>query len=1022
MFLSDISVKRPIMMSMFLIVFVLFGGLAYFGLSLDLMPRVDIPFVTITTIYPGAGPQEIETQISKKLEDAVSTISQIKETKSFSMESVSLVMIEFQLGKDVDIATQETKDKVDAILNDLPDDAEKPIIEKFEVGADPVVDVVLDGNLSRTELFELADKRIKDQFAQVNGVAKVDIVGGQEREIVVELDNKIVAQNILSVPQIAQIVAAENMDMPGGHFTRQSQEYSARLKGKFESVEEMKNLEISTPFGIKKLGKLAKIYDSGEEIRERSTYYDNVAKEGKDNIVLLSIIKSTDGNTVQLAKDIKEIIPEIAETLPAGCNLKIVNDNSVFIESSVEDTLSNIGLGIILTALVLLFFLHDWRSTIIAAMSMPFSIISTFMLMQWAGFNLNIMTLMGLSTSVGVLVANSVVVLENIFRHKGLGLGRKEAATKGTAEIVVAVLASTLTNIVVFLPIASMSSIVGQFFEEFALTVTFATIFSLIVSFTLTPMMASLIIPEHSNKKRPLSSKLEKLFESWERLYKRMLEVVIKNKLTSFGTVVLAILMFIGSFFFASQVGFEFTPKMDEGDISVEVELPQGYSLDQTALLIKEVEEVIVSHDEVKQVLTTLGKVSDTDKGTNLAKVQVKLVDATERNITTDKAASLLIEELSNIPNAIIRVAAQSSAGSGMAPIAFYLQGSDNEKLESFKTNLIEKFKTIPGLINLNTSSRSGKPEITLKPDRDKLSEAGLTVSDLAFTLRAAMEGLEATRFADQGEEYDIRVTMNDESVDSPEKIANLTVVSRKGAYRMAQLADIDFTEGYSKVVHVDKIKSIQFTANVADGFVLGNITNQITSIIDEYDLPAGYKIKWAGDARMMNEAMADMARAFLIAIILTYMLLAAILESLTQPFLILGTVPLALIGVFVSLFMTGTNLSISAMMAIIMLIGIVVNNAILIIDYANLLVKEGKGIKEALLEAAPTKLKPILMSTIAIMLGMLPMAMGIGSAGKEFREPMGIVSIGGLLVSMILTLFVIPALYQLTQRKKSRA
>lgn len=1010
------------MISMGLIVFLIFGILAYFGLSLDLFPDVEIGYVTVQTVYPGAGPREIESQVTKKIEDAVATISKIDWIRSYSMDSVSIVILRFEIGKDADVATQEVKDKVDAILNELPDDAETPIAEKFDIRAMPVLDILLSGKMELRELYELADKRLEDRFSQIEGVARVDLVGGQEREIRVELDNRVVFENAISLARLSQILQVQNMDMPGGQFQQRSQEYAVRLKGELNSIEVIKELEVPTAFGMKKLGRIADIRDTGAEIRERTTYFDNSRKLKQANVVLMSIIKSVDGNTVDMAREMRERLPGIEADLPAGCKLSMTNDESVFIEASVEDTLGNIFLGILLTGLVLLFFLHDLRSTIIAALAMPFSIISTFLLLRVSGFSLNIMTLMGFSTAVGILVTNSVVVLENIFRHRELGLDRRGAAGKGTAEIAVAVIASTMTNIVVFLPIASMTSLVGQFFKEFALTVTFATLFSLLVSFTLTPMLASLIIPETEAKKHPIGQRLEKLFRLVERGYRKILAVILANRLRSFLVIGASFLLFILSFFSAARVGFEFMPALDQGDIRMDVELPQGYNLEETAKLVGKIEEKIEAHPEVKHILTQLGSISETDIGTNLANIMVKLVDAEKREITSIEAANLFIKELSDIPNARIRVAAVSPGGGGDAPIQFFLMGQDVDQLEVYKNEIIAKIKTIDGLVNLTTSSRAGKPEITLVPDRKKLADVGLTVFDLAMTLRSAVEGIEATKYKEAGEEYDIRVVMKEDSVDTPEEVGNIAVAASTGVFRLSQLAEVEFAEGYSKILHNDKFKAIEFTGYTAPGYPLGDVAGKIRERIGEMQFPGGYKVDWGGDVKMMQEAGIDMLRTFIIAFLLTYMLLAAILESLTQPLMILGTVPMALIGVFVALDITGKTMNIISMMAIVMLLGIVVNNAILMLDYTNILRREGKGVTEALLEACPTKLKPILMATIAVILGMLPMALGIGAAGKEFRQPMGIVSIGGLIVSAALTLVVIPAIYNLTTRRKQRS
>lgn len=1018
MFLASISIKRPILVSMGLLVFLIFGILAFFTLNLNLMPDVEFGFVTVQTIYPGGGPKEIETQITKKIEDAVATISGIDNLSSYSMESVSIVILRFELDKDPDIANQEVKDKINAILNDLPRDAEIPIVEKFDIGAFPIMDLILTGNIPMTELFDIADKRLKDRLSQVEDVARVNIVGGEEREIRVELDNRIVFQNEISLQQISQILAAHNMDLPGGRFQQQTQEYSVRMKGEFDDIQTIEELEIPTAFGIKKLGQIADIKDASADVRERTIFFDNATKIKSENVILMSVIKSADGNTVNLAKGIQRELPSIERELPPGVNLSIINDSSVFIESSVNDTLGNIILGIIFTGVVLFFFLHDLRATIIVALAMPFSIISSFLLIQISGFTLNMMTLMGLSTAVGILVANSVVVLENIFRYKRMGKNRKEAADKGTAEIAVAVIASTFTNIVVFLPIATMTSIAGRFFREFALTVTFATIFSLIVSFTLTPMLASLILPEKEKKKRFISKKLDAMFDAWERAYKGLLKMILANKLRSGLVVLISILLFISSFPVASRVGFEFIPMLDEGNILIEVELPEGYRLEETALLIDKIENRIQRYTEVKHIMTTLGSLGEMDIGTNTARINIKLEDAELRELSSNEVANAFIQDLSAIPNAKLRVAAISSMGRGGAPIEFYILGQDVDQLEIYKDEIINRIKDTEGFINLTTSSRAGKPEITLIPDRKKISDAGLTIADLALTLRSAIEGVVATRYKEAGNEYDIRVVFKDESVDTPEEVGNITVVSRFGTYRLSQLADIQFTEGLSNILHTDKYKSIQVTGYTAFGVPTGDVVARIRENLMDLELPSGYRIDWSGEAEMIAETSVDMLRTFIIAFLLTYMLLAAILESLGQPLIILATVPMALIGVFLALFITAKTMNVISMMAIVMLLGIVVNNAILMLDYTNKLRRKGMDTRSALIEACPTKFKPILMATIAIILGMLPLALGIGASGAEIRQPMGIVSIGGLIVSSLLTLIVIPSVLNLMTRR----
>lgn len=1000
------------MITVILAVFVVFGTMAYFGLSLNLMPEADIPYVTIQTIYPGAGPSEVETLITKKLEDAVSTVSKIDYVQSYSMDNVSVVLIAFELGKDIDIAVSEVKQKIDAITSQLPSDSELPSVDKVDMTAFPIMEIILTGNLDGRQLYEIADKQLKDRFSQIEGVANVDLTGGQQREIHVTLDDRVVYQNMISLPQLAQILAAHNMNMPGGQFQQKDQEYSVRMEGELHSIDELKNLDVPTAFGVKKLRQIANVEDSGEEIRKRSIFFNNLEQLRKENVVQLSIVKTSDGNPVSVADAVWKEVKAMEKSLPAGTELTVVSDDSDFIRSSVSDTLSNVFLGIIFTGLVLLFFLHDLRSTLIVAIAMPVSIIATFMVMQWAGFSLNILSLMGLSTSVGILVTNSVVVLENIFRHKEMGHSRRVAADIGTAEITVAVMASTLTNIVVFVPLAMMNTMIGQFLREFALTVTFATIFSLIISFTLTPMLASLLIPEKQRKNK-IGEAAERMFHRWESNYRKALASVLKTKGRAVLVTLLAFVLFILSMMiFGSKLGFELFPSSDEGKISVNYELPEGYTLDETAEMYHKIEQIVVAHPEVEQILVNLGSQGRIDEGVNIASMTITLVDVEERAITTQEMVSTLIEELSVLSNARIKVAPQQSMGGGDAPVEFFLQGSDMETLTQLTNELLDSAKSVDGLINFDSNLKAGKPEITLVPYRDKLAASGLTIYDLALAMRTSVAGLTATAYKEGGEEYDIVVSLNDEDVDTPEEIKNIPVVGPGGAYRLSQLAEVQFTSGATQIVHRDKVKAAQFTGDIAAGAVLGNVVKELQKIQDTMELPDGYSFNWGGTSEMMQENNREMGKAFMIAILLTYMLLAAILESFAKPLLILMTMPLALIGVVIILYLTGMNLGMMVMMGVIMLLGIVVNAAILIMDYTQQLREKGMSTREALLEASPTKLKPILMSGVAIIFGMLPMALGIGASGAEMRQPLGVVSIGGIIVSTFMTLYVIPAMY----------
>ncbi len=1018
--MADLSIKRPILVSMVLIVFVLFGFISFFNMNLQFLPDTALPMITVQTVYPGAGAEEVHLQVTKPMEDVVSSASEIDSIQSYSMENVSVIMISFNLGKDVYVALDEIKDKVDGVAGALPDEAEEPLVQRFDPLALPVVELALSGTIPATELYDLADKKLRNRFAQIKGVADVSLTGGREREVRVELDLREFQRSGLSLQQLAGFLAMNNIDMPGGNIQSGRMDISVRLQGRFQDLDQLRNLEVPTPFGLRKLGHMARISDTSKPVRKQATYFNTRRQSGSSDAILISLRKSSGSNEVRTYDEVVNALPEIRRSLPRGCVLEMVHESTVYTRDSVKDTLLNIGLGILFTALILFFFLHDLRSTIIVALSMPMSIFSAFLFMRMSGFSMNMLTLMGLSTSVGILVTNSVVVLENIFRHKHQGFNSAESASRGTREIALAVLASAGTNLVVFLPLSTMKTIAGIMFRNFSLTVVYATLFSLLMSFTLTPMLAALILPEKPPRRLRISERMEALFASIESLYRSILMFFLHRRIRGAAFILVAVALFVSSLFVAGHIGFEFIPVTDDGHLTIKVDMPAGARLIDTARTVAEIEERLKRIPAVSRFWTTLGTQSLMREGVEMALTHVKLVDTGQRSFSTKELVSLLHEDLADIPNARIRVESLRRLGGGNAvDIDVQLQGQDLAVLEGYSRRLLKKMQAIPGLINADSSSRQGKPELTLFPDSAKLARTGLTMSDLAVSLRAAVDGLVVTNYRDKGEEYDIRVTLSDESTDTPEEIANIPVYSRQGRFTLGQLAKIEFREGRNMILGKDRYRSIQLTGAVAQGYVLGEISGQLEAAIKQLNLPAGYKVRWGMMVEEMDKTMAGIVRAFVIALALTYMLLAGILESLVQPLYILGTIPLSLIGVFYFLILTGSTMNIVSMLAIVMLIGIVVNNAILLLDYTNQLVREKREkVRDALLQACPARLKAILMSTIAIILGMLPMAVGIGASGRELRQPMGIVSIGGVLVSALFTLILIPVLYDMLSGK----
>mgnify|MGYP001054297785 CR=1 FL=1 len=1020
--IADLAVKRPVMMTVIVIVFAIFGYIGFNTLSLNLLPDVKIPFVTIQTVYPGAGPKEIETLVTKKIEDVVATIEGIETMDSYSLDGVSIIIIEFNLAKDVDVANQEVKDKVDQIANLLPSDAKKPIIQKVDFRATPVADLVLSGEANPKELYDIADKIVKNRLSQIKGVANVVLTGGQEREIQIQLDDKVIFENMISLPAMMGAIASQNMDLPGGSFEIADQEFSVRVKGQFDSVATIAETQISTPFGMKKIREIAKVVDTTKKVKQRAIYFDTDYKVKYENAIRIGVIKNPEGNVVEVVKSLKEVLPELQKSLPPGTELKIVNEQATFVESAVNDTLSNIYLGVVLTALVLFFFLHDWRSTFIAAIMMPTSIISSFMLFQAVGLDLNLLSLMGISVTIGVLVANAVVIIENIFRYKDMGYKTFDATIKGTNEVFVAVLASTMTNIVVFVPLANLSSIVGQFLRNLALAATFTTIFSLLYSFILTPMLSNLLISDKKKIKGKLASFMEEVVDNFFiKLYKKSIEFILKSKLTSSIIILATIVLFIFVLVvFGRNVAFEFQPEFDQGIITLKVELPIGYNLQATDEIVNLIETKLEPIPEINKIVSDLGKASNIDIGTNLSTITLYLDEKQNRTKTLNELVKEISEKLADVKNAKINIFKGVTGQGGGSPIEFYILGQNEYVIQKIADEVFDKLKDIPGLANFEQSTRTGKPEITIIPKRDKLAEVGVNLNELALTIRLAIEGMAQTKFKVRGEEYDITIKMKESDVDAPQKIRDLPIVTPSGIFKLSDLAEIKFTPGPTKVLHRNKFVTVKFTGNPAPGFVLGNVSADIEKRLKEINFPSGYSYAWGGQTKIFKQMMMDLGFAFFLGIILTYLLLAAILESFIQPLYIMFTVPLGLIGVIIAAVITNTALGISGLMGVILLTGIVVNNAILILDLTNQLVREeGKHIRESLIYASVVKLKPIIMANAALALSMMPLALGIGDAGVEIRTPLGIVSVGGIVASTLLTIFVIPALYFIFAKEK---
>ncbi len=1031
MFLSNLAVNRSVLTTMMVMVLVVLGLFSYTRLSVDLFPETNYPIITVTTLYPGAGPKEIESQVTEKIEEEVIAISNVRRVESTSSEGVSFVLIEFELDVDADLAAIDVKDKVESIQHSLPTDAEPSSIRKFDIGARPIMDIAISGELPLEEVYRIADTTVKDSLSRVNGVSSVSVVGGKEREIQVLVHKDRLSGYGLSITDVVRAISMANLSTPAGRITQDRKEFNLRLLGELRTINELARLEVTLPSGEPiRLTELAEVRDGFKEQRELARYNGNPT-------VSLSIQKRADANVVETAMEVDKAIERLRRQLKEHVRIDVVQDTSIFIREAVRDVQTNLMLGIFLTGLVLYIFLHNFRATFIVALAMPTSIIATFLLIDFAGFTLNLMSLMALGISVGILVANVIVVLENISRHMERGESPRNAAKTGTAEVTIAVIASTMTNVMVFTPIGFMSGFVGQVFKQFGLTVVFATLFSLFVSLTLTPMLASRLLKSGVQANRQSGNRTVRclsrfpilqfvggfahlpqfLFRGWdwayaalERRYRIGLAWTLRHRIS---TSIATAHIFIGSLMLFRFIGVEFISTLDGGVIVADVEMPPGTSLDATDAQLLRIEGLIAKSPEVEAILTTLGG-SGQNQGVQYGKLVISLQEERERE-TLDVLNEIRDKLQYEIPDAQFGFTISSGDSNSQADIIVEVTGLEMKGLETVAEQVETLVADVPGLVDVTSALKTGKPELAVALNRRKLERYGLSMAQVGTLLRTSLTGEVASRYRQGDEEYDIRVQLAEDARQVVEDADRILINVGGEAVPLAELGDVYLSEGPTQIVRQNKQRMVTVTANIGEG-ALGKKLNAITTKTAALDLPVGYAVNFGGDVEMMNESFVSLFTALILAIILTYMLLAAILDSFVHPFTIMITLPLGLVGTSVALFITGTTLNIFSMMAIIMLVGIVVNDAILILVHANRLRRHGMELMDALLEAGCNRLRPIIMTNIAITAGMLPQALGTGGAAA-IRASMAIVTIGAVILSAVFTVFVIPVVYTFVDR-----
>ena len=1025
MFLSDISLKRPIAMTVVLLVLALFGFLAWRTAGVDLVPLVDVPYVTVTVVYPGATPEEIETAVVRKIEDAVSQVDGLKHMTATCANNFCQVMLEFHLDRDVDTVATDVREKIDLIVNDLPSGAEKPNVAKFDVNATPVVTMALTSSSAKTvengDLYDYADNRLSSRFSSLPGVASVELIGGEKREVVVEVDRSKLAAKGLTLAEVVGKVGKGNIKIPSGEIDEAGRSAALTFDAEAKEPSELGAIELGRPGGAKVYLRDVAKFHFGTKRAESLAYFNG------EPAVVLKITKKGEANAAKVVDLVRSAAEKAKAELPAGMSLNWVRDDGAYVHATVRGGFDSIWQGILLTGAILVLFLSEWSSALVAFVSIPVTIIIALIVFPFFDCTFNLVTMSAVGISSGILVANSIVVLENIaarFQRGGDG-GVKATVAKAAGQVAVAVCASALTNIVVFLPIATMKTLAGRFFVPFAIVITAATFASLFVSFTLTPILSSMFAGRGAGVNRALSFVLapwNACYNAAARFYRATLFPALRHPVLLIAAV--AVLSAAGFAYLVPRLQLDFIPTMDKGEMTVRLEYPADTALEKTAERTLELARKIGSlkdsaGDPLAQSVTisvgkTQGILGAVSQGAYLAEIAVKLKDMTARRETIQDVAERLRDVCREEPDVIWSALVPLVIGGSAQSAEFRILGDDFDTLNAAGLATARDAAADPSCADVSHSIRIGRPETRLYPKRAVLNDLGVTPDTLGTSLRASFAGLKCSRFTKGDRSYDVRVRFAEE--DGFSQVDALNFPGADGVpFALDSVARKERVMKPVQIVRSMKRRAVTVYANNARGYGLGTTLGVLRAAAGKY-LPPGYDTTVGGTAEYMDETFGEFVLVTSVAIILTYLLLAAIMESWTMPFVVLFTVPFAYLGMFAALWVTHTTFTVFGLLAGIMLVGVVVNAAILIVDERTMLLGRGIAPRAATLKASAAKFRPVLMSSAASLFGMLPMALGSG-LGSELRAAIGIGSVGGILLSAVVSLYLIPALTSLARR-----